>query len=234
MSVDHKVVSQAQWIEDSKKFLVREKEFTKERDALSAARRELPWVKVSKDYQFEGENGIVPFASLFGKQSQLIVYHFMYDDDWQNPCEGCSFMADNFDGIPIHLKHRDVAFVAVAKASYAKLKAAKERMGWSFDFYSSSPSDFNVDHWVGFPDPDAAEVFYNFKTQPYGMDQLPGASVFYKDDDGTIYRTYSTYARGLDMLIGAYHYIDLVPKGRDAGGPHDTMQWVMRHDEYED
>ncbi len=231
----HKAVSREEWLVARKEHLAREKEFTRLRDQLSQARRELPWVLVEKEYWFEGPQGKESLANLFEGQSQLIVYHFMYGPDWSEGCPSCSFWADNFNGIVIHLNHRDINLVAVSRAPWKKLQAYKERMGWSFKWVSSLGSDFNVDYHVSFtPDEmQQGKVFYNYRIGKFPSDEAPGISVFYKNERGELFHTYSCYARGLDMLNGAYHYMDLVPKGRDEDNLPYSMAWLRRHDSYE-
>ncbi|TMI92850.1 MAG: DUF899 domain-containing protein [Bacillati bacterium ANGP1] len=228
----HKVVAHDAWLEARKQFLAREKDFTRLRDQLSQARRDLPWERVDKRYVFEGPNGQETLPDLFDGRSQLIVYHFMFDPDWEEGCPHCSRWADNFNGIIVHLNQRDVTMVAVSRAAYAKLAAYKKRMGWSFKWVSSSGTDFNFDYHVSFrPDELARKsAVYNFTVQDPGVSEREGVSVFYKDPRGSVFHTYSAYARGIDMLNVDYHYLDLVPKGRDEGG--EGPFWVRRHDEY--
>jgi len=228
----HKVVAHDAWLEARKQFLAREKDFTRLRDQLSQARRDLPWERVDKRYVFEGPNGQETLPDLFDGRSQLIVYHFMFDPDWEEGCPHCSRWADNFNGIIVHLNQRDVTMVAVSRAAYAKLAAYKKRMGWSFKWVSSSGTDFNFDYHVSFrPDELARKsAVYNFTVQDPGVSEREGVSVFYKDPRGSVFHTYSAYARGIDMLSVDYHYLDLVPKGRDEGG--EGPFWVRRHDEY--
>jgi predicted dithiol-disulfide oxidoreductase (DUF899 family) len=223
-----KVVSRDDWVAARKALLAEEKAFTRARDALSAKRRELPWVRVDKDYRFEGRDGAVSLAGLFDGHDQLVVYHFMFDPDWEIGCKSCSFWADNFNGITEHLARRDVAFAAISRAPYAKLAAFRERMGWTFPWVSSHGSDFNRDFDVTFSPEELArgKVYYNFRETTFPATEAPGISVFAKGDDGAIYRTYSTYGRGLDMMNTAYHYLDLVPKGRDEDGLPYPMAWV--------
>jgi len=230
---DHEVVSHEQWIAARRELLEEEKELTRQRDALSRRRRQLPWERVDKDYRFAGPDGRVTLADLFGGRSQLIVFHFMLGPDWQEGCKSCSFWADNFNGTDVHLNPRDVTFGAVSRAPLPKIEAYRKRMGWSFPWYSSNGSDFNFDFQVSFtPEQIAAgEGFYNYTVRPNTMSELPGISVFVKDD-GRVFHTYSCYARGLDMLNGAYHYLDLAPKGRDEAGLSYPMEWVRRHDQY--
>jgi predicted dithiol-disulfide oxidoreductase (DUF899 family) len=230
--VDHPVVSREDWLSARTAFLAKEKEFTRLRDELSRQRRALPWVKVGKPYAFEGPKGRETLADLFETRSQLVVYHFMFDPSWQAGCPICSFWADNFDGIVAHLGQRDVSFVAVSRAPYAKLAAYEKRMGWDFKWVSSGESDFNADYGVSFTPQEVArkEALYNFTLQDPGKSEREGVSVFYKDPAGQVFHTYSTFARGIDMVNSAYHYLDLVPKGRDEGGRGPF--WVRRHDEY--
>jgi len=232
----HTVVPKDQWIEARKSLLAKEKEFTRLRDQLSQQRRDLPWERVEKKYVFEGPKGKESLAELFEGRSQLIVYHFMFDPSWEAGCKSCSFWADNFDGITVHVNHRDTTLVAVAAAPLAKLDAYKKRMGWHLKMVSSGGTDFNRDYHVHHTAEELAkkEAYYNYDRQrPYGS-EAPGISVFYRDADGAIYHTYSCYARGLDMLNGAYHLLDLVPKGRDEANLPSHSAWLRRHDEYKD
>jgi predicted dithiol-disulfide oxidoreductase (DUF899 family) len=232
--VQHKVVSQDEWIEARKRFLAKEKEFTRLRDELSRERRELPWTRVDKPYVFDGSNGKETLADLFAGHHQLIVQHFMFDPSWDAACKSCSFWADGYNGFFPHLEQRDLAFVAISLAPLDKITAFKQRMGWTFKWLSSLGSDFNRDYQVTETPEEKAkgQAFYNYRVgKPFGGER-PGISVFYRDDDGAIYHTYSCYARGLDMLNGAYHYLDLTPKGRDEQGLSHPMSWVRRHDEY--
>jgi predicted dithiol-disulfide oxidoreductase (DUF899 family) len=238
------VVSHDEWVAARKKHLAKEKEFTHMRDQLSRERRHLPWEVVEKDYAFEGERGKVSLQDLFGGRSQLVVYHAMFNPDTAGPqttwtadaaCYACSWWMDNFNGITVHLNHRDITMAAVSLAPYPAIAAYKKRMGWTFPWYSSAGSEFNFDYHVSFT-PDelkAAKVEYNCRlTPPPDSSEAPGISVFL-NDGGNTYHTYSTYERGLDMLNVAYHYMDLVPKGRDEGEGGLT-EWVRRHDEYPD
>jgi predicted dithiol-disulfide oxidoreductase (DUF899 family) len=230
----HKVVSHDEWIEARKQLLASEKEFTKARDELTRRRRELPWERVDKTYVFDGPIGKESLADLFEGRSQLVIYHFMFDPSWDAGCKSCSFWADNFENIIVHLNHRDVTMIAVSRAPLAKLDAYRKRMGWSFKWVSSFANDFNRDFHVSHTPEELEknEVFYNYTRQPPDGAESPGISVFYKDSSGAIFHTYSCYARGLDMLNVAYHYLDLVPKGRDEDHLSFTMQWLRRHDEY--
>jgi predicted dithiol-disulfide oxidoreductase (DUF899 family) len=229
----HQVVSRAEWLAARQALLAREKAFTRQRDALTAEQRALPWVKVDKDYVFEGENGTVRFADLFRGKNQLLVYHFMFHPDWNAGCKSCSFWADNYNPALPHLHQRDVNLVAISRAPYAKLAAFKQRMGWTFEWVSSAGNDFNRDFAVSFPaDEPQDSKNYNFGTAHFGGQEAPGLSVFFKDADGGIYHTYSTYARGLDVFNGTYHYLDIVPKGRDESALPYGMAWVKLRDEY--
>jgi predicted dithiol-disulfide oxidoreductase (DUF899 family) len=232
---NHKVVSRKQWLAARKRLLAKEKAFTKQRDALSRQRRALPWVKVDKAYTFDAPGGPVTLADLFDGKSQLVVYHFMFTPSWEEGCKHCSFWADNFNPIIVHLNHRDTAFAAISRAPLAKLERFKARMGWIFKWVSSSASDFNHDYQVSFTPAElkSGKALYNFGTmKPGSMKDLQGVSVFYKDARRNVFHTYSTFARGIDLLNTAYNYIDLVPKGRDeADGP---QRWVRYHDRYED
>jgi len=230
------IVSRDEWLDARRKLLEEEKQFTRLRDQLSLKRRKLPWVKVDAEYLFEGLDGKQSLSDLFEDKSQLIVYHFMYGPDWEDGCPSCSFWADNFNGIDIHLRHRDANLVVISRAGLDTLETYKTRMGWSFKWLSSLGSDFNYDYQVSFTadEIEKGEMFYNFNIGNFPADEAPGISVFYKSPEGKIFHTYSCYARGLDMLNGAYHYLDLLPKGRDEDGLDFTMAWLRRHDQYED
>ena len=230
----NKIVSDEEWITARKELLKKEKEFTILRDQLNQQRRDLPWVAVNKEYVFEGRNGKQTLSDLFDGRSQLIVYHFMFDPSWDEGCLHCSFWADNFNGIIVHLNQRDVTMIAVSRAPYSKLASYQKRMGWDFNWLSSYDTDFNYDYHVSFTQEELAknEVNYNYIAQASPSPELQGVSIFFKDSSGRVVHTYSTYSRGIDMLNVAYHYLDLVPKGRDEAG-HDFPQfWVRRHDEY--
>jgi predicted dithiol-disulfide oxidoreductase (DUF899 family) len=232
--MQHKIVSQSEWLTARKALLEHEKAFTKQRDALSRERRALPWVRVEKSYVFDGPNGKESLGDLFEGRTQLIVYHFMFHPDWKAGCKSCSFWADNFDRVVVHLNQRDASLVAVSRAPYATLAAFKKRMDWSFKWVSSAGSDFNHDFGVTMRPESlkSAAPNYNFGTIKFNGEEAPGISVFAKDEAGSIFRTYSCYSRGLDMLNGAYHYLDLLPKGRDEDGLSYSMAWVKLHDEY--
>jgi predicted dithiol-disulfide oxidoreductase (DUF899 family) len=231
---DNRVVSHDEWLKARLELLAAEKEFNRQRDALTRRRMAMPWERVEKLYQFVSPNGPVSLAELFDGRSQLIIYHFMLGPDWDEGCKSCSFWADNFNNIPIHLNHRDVTFTAVSRAPLAKLEAYKKRMGWTFPWVSSNSSDFNFDYQVSFTPEQIAsgKAFYNYEVVPNTMSELVGISVFYKNSQNEVFHTYSCYSRGVDMLNGAYHYLDLVPKGRDEGMLKFTMEWVHRHDQY--
>ncbi len=230
------VVSRAEWLAARKQHLSKEKEFTRLRDRLSAERRALPWVKIDKPYLFEGPDSTETLADLFGGRSQLIVYHFMFGPTWEEGCPSCSFLSDHIDGAAVHLAHRDVTLVAVSRTPVSRIEAFKKRMGWRFKWVSAYGSDFNYDFHVSLTKDGTAQerVEYNYEKREFSMEEAPGASVFYKDGAGDVFHTYSSYARGLDMLIGAYNYLDLVPKGRDEDGLASTMAWVRHHDRYGD
>ena len=232
---DHPVVSREQWLQARLALLAEQKAFTRQRDALAAKVRDLPWVRVEKSYTFDSPSGKKSLADLFGPRSQLIVYHFMFDPTWSQGCMGCSFLADNYNGIVVHLAHRDISFVTVSKAPPDKLEAFRKRMGWSFPWVSAANTDFSHDYNVSFTDQEilAGEGQYNYSEKPGPMRELPGVSVFFKNPRGEIFHTYSTFARGLEDFLTAYRYIDIAPKGRDeeqVGG----MGWLRHHDRYED
>jgi len=228
------IVTRAQWLEHRLNLLADEKEFNRLRDELSAKRRQKPWVAVEDDYQFTGEQGLVSLGGLFGNCSQLIIYHFMYGEDWQEGCPSCSFWADNFNGIQAHLNARDAAFAVVSVAPYENLKAYQNRMGWDFTWVSSQGNSFNQDYQVSFNDELRAsgKAIYNYKTSTFPSDEAPGVSVFIRDETDRIYHSYSTYSRGLDMLNGAYHFMDLLPGGRDEAELPYPQAWVKPHDSY--
>ena len=230
----HRIVSADEWTRERKAFLAKEKEFTRARDRLSAERRALPWVKVDKAYVFDTPQGKKTLPELFDGRSQLIVYHFMLGPGWEEGCQSCSYLADHFDGATIHLAQRDVTFLAVSRAPLAKIEAFKRRMSWKFPWVSSSGNDFNFDFHVSFKEDEVGKnVEYNYERQEIDSDEMPGASVFYKDETGAVFHTYSAYARGLDILVGAYNFLDLTPKGRDEDALPWTMAWVRHHDKYE-
>jgi predicted dithiol-disulfide oxidoreductase (DUF899 family) len=232
--MEHQVVSREDWLKAHAAHLEAEKALTRQRDKLFEARRALPWVKVDKDYVFEGPDGPVSLGDLFAGRSQLFVQHFMLGPDWKEGCPGCSFQADHVDAARQHFEHADLSFAAVSRAPYDKIAAFKRRMGWTFAWVSSFGADFNYDYHVSFrkEELERGQGFYNYRTIDPGIDELPGQSVFCRDDDGTIYHTFSSYARGGEELIGAFNFLDMVPKGRNE--PDSIMQWVRHHDRYDD
>ncbi len=234
--MQHPVVSREEWIAARKELLTKEKQLTRLRDQLSAERRTLPWVRIETSYVFDGPAGKVTLADLFDGRSQLVVQHFMFGPDWEEGCVGCSFGADHVDSARQHFEHRDISFAAVSRTSIAKIEAFKRRMGWHFAWVSSLDSDFNYDFGVSFTKEQLAKakVVYNFHAVESQSEDLSGISVFYKDETGAIFHTYSTYARGDEMLSSAYMYIDLAPKGRDEEGLPFPSAWWRHHDKYED
>ena len=234
MTEDHAIVSRDEWDAARKQLLEREKELTRLRYRLSEQRRSLPWVRVEKQYVFDGPNGKQTLAELFEGRSQLVVYHFMFGPEWEAGCKSCSFWADNYNGAIDHLAARDTAMVAISRAPYQKLEAFKRRMGWNFKWLSSGSSDFNYDYQVSFTSEALEdEVEYNYAKRKIDEPEWPGVSVFYQDGDGNIFHTYSAYSRGIDLLNSAYNYLDLVPKGRDESELEWPMAWVRHHDKYD-
>jgi len=229
----HEVVSAPEWVRARKALLAKEKEFTKAADALAKARRALPWERVEKRYVFDGPAGEETLDDLFGGRSQLVVYHFMFAPDWEAGCKSCTFWADGFDRIVPHLEHRDVTLLAISRAPWPKLAAYRKRLGWSFKWVSSGRSNFNFDYGVSFAPNRPGTPSYNYEPLTVSETDLPGISVFLRDEGGAIFHTYSTYARGIDMMNTAYRYLDLVPKGRDEDGLPFTMEWLRRRDEYD-
>lgn len=231
----HKVASRDEWLKARMAHLAAEKELTRKRDELSRERRELPWERVEKNYVFDGPNGPETLAELFAGRSQLIIYHFMFGPKWEEGCKSCSFLSDHIDATRIHLAHRDVTFAVVSQAPLPSIKAFQKRMGWGFHWVSAFDADFQHDYGVHFTKEElASEVEYNYRKMRLGLAEAPGLSVFYKDEAGEIFHTYSSYSRGLDMLVGTYQYLDLVPKGRDEDGLAFSMAWVRHHDKYGD
>lgn len=228
----HAVVSRDAWITARKALLAKEKAFTKARDGINQQRRNLPWVRVEKEYVFDGPDGGKTLAGLFDGKSQLIVYHFMFGPGWKEGCKHCSFWADTFNGLNFHLRLRDTNMVAISRAPWKELKPFKKRMGWGFKWLSSADTDFNFDYHVSFTPGQLTKkkAFYNYKFGNPDITELVGISAFYKDDKGTVYHTYSTYSRGVDLLNAAYNYIDLTAKGRDEN-TESTQDWVRYHDE---
>lgn len=233
MSIKSGVVSEAEWLKARKKLLIKEKKFQRLQDAIGVERRNLPWVRVTKRYALEGPNGEMTLGDLFEGRSQLIVYHFMFVAKNEAGCPHCSLRADGFNGINVHLQHRDVTMVAVSRAPYRKLVAYQKRMGWSFPWVSSGNTDFNFDFGVSFTPEAMAQgtAVFNYARQSPGTGEREGHSVFVRDKRSRIFHTYSCYSRGNEPLNIHYHYLDMVPKGRDEGGR--GPYWVRRHDEYD-
>jgi predicted dithiol-disulfide oxidoreductase (DUF899 family) len=231
-----RVVSRGEWLTARKELLAKEKRLSRQRDALNAERRRLPMVRIEKEYVFDTPNGRKRLADLFDDRSQLIVYHFMFGPDWNEGCPSCSFLADHIDGALVHLAYRDVTLTAVSRAPLASLEAFRKRMGWRFRWVSSGESDFNFDFHVSFAPEERAKgrVYYNYATTEFPGEEAHGASVFYKDHAGEVFHTYSSYARGCDLLVGTYNFLDIVPKGRDEEELPWTMAWVRHHDRYDD
>src|SRR6202521_1188873 len=230
------IVSREEWIGARKQLMAMEKDLTKLQDEVSRKRREMPWVKIEKEYVFDTPDGKKTLADLFDGRSQLIVYHFMFGPGWKAGCVGCSFFGDHIDGPNQHIAHNDVTFVAISRAPLSEIEAYKKRMGWRFNWLSSSGSDFNYDFHVSFRKEDIAsgKVYYNYEMTDASMEDLHGTSVFVKDDNGAIFHTYSAYARGDERGLGAYMFLDLTPKGRNENGPnYNLTDWVRRHDEYD-
>ncbi len=230
----HPVVTPQAWLEARKALLGREKQFTRMRDELSEARRNLPWVRVTKEYAFDGPAGRETLADLFAGRSQLVVYHFMFAPDWDAGCKSCSFWADNLERNVVHLAARDVTLIAVSRAPLEKIEAFRKRLGWTFKWVSSEHTGFNFDYHVSFPPEGQAsgESSYNYAPFQSSSSEMPGISVFYRDESGAIFHTYSCYGRGIEMMNAAYQYLDLVPKGRDEAGLPHTMAWVRYRDSY--
>lgn len=231
---NHPVVGVQEWLEKRKQLLAKEKEFSRLRDELSAARRELPWERVEKDYVFDGPTGKQTLGDLFDGRSQLVVYHFMFAPEWDGGCKSCSWWADNFERNVVHLTHRDVTLVAISRAPLAKLEAFRKRMGWTFRWLSTDGNAFAYDYHASFRAEElaAGEVIYNYRQIKLSNTDHTGISVFYRDADGAIYHTYSCYSRGVDMMNAGYHYLDLVPKGRDEDGLPYNQAWVRERDKY--
>jgi len=233
-ALEHPVVTHNEWLSARKEFLAKEKEFTRLRDELSRQRRELPWESVDKNYVFDGPRGKETMADLFDGRSQLMVYHFMFGPDWSEGCRSCSYLADHFDGAAIHLAHRDVTLAVISRAPIAEIEAFKKRMGWKFPWVSSFGTDFNYDYHVSWTPEERAKgkVEYNYELTEFPPEEGPGLSAFYKDADGEVFHTYSSYGRGLDILVGTYNFLDHAPKGRDEDGLAFAMAWVRHHDKY--
>ena len=231
----HQIVSREQWVAARKAHLAHEKAFSQARERLAEERRALPWVKVDKNYVFDGPNGKVTLGDLFRGRPQLVVQHVMFAPEWDAACKSCSFWVDGFERMVPHLAARDTTMVAISRAPLAKLEAFKQRMGWTFDWVSSGANDFNYDYAVTFSPEQlkSGATLYNYGTTPFGSEEAPGVSVFYRDQDGAIFHTYSTYSRGLDMMNAAYHYLDLTPLGRHEEGLPYPMDWVRLRDQYQ-
>jgi len=236
MMMHNRIVTRDEWLAARKAHLAKEKELTHLRDQLSAERRELPWVRIEKNYVFDGPNGKETFAQLFDGRSQLIIQHFMFGPGWKEGCVGCSFSVDHIEGALVHLEHHDVSYVAASRAPLPEIEAFKKRMGWRLKWVSSYGSDFNYDFHVSFkPDEiEKGEGYYNYEMRKIGIEELSGRSVFYKDESGDIFHTYSSYGRGGDLMLGTYNILDLMPKGRNETGPnHNMTDWVRHHDRYD-
>ncbi len=236
-TVNHPVVSAERWLAERKTLLAHEKELMRLRDQIARERRALPWTRVEKAYSFDAPEGRRALAELFEGRRQLLVQHFMFGPQWEQGCPSCSYMADHTDGMNMHLAHRDITLVAISRAPLAEIEGFRQRMGWQFKWVSSHGSDFNHDFGVSFTPEDRAkgkgEVYYNYSMQPFPAEEAPGVSVFYKDDAGEVFHTYSTYGRGVEVMMGAYNLMDLTPKGRDEGELAHKMAWVRHHDRYE-
>ena len=234
-TLNSKVVSRAEWLAQRRELLAKEKEFSRLRDELSQRRRQLPWEAVEKKYVFEGPRGKESLADLFDGRKQLVVYHFMFGPGWKEGCPSCSFLADSFDGTQVHLAQRDTTFLVISRATLPEIEGFKKRMGWKFKWVSSFGSDFNFDYQVSLPEEERGKpkTYYNYDFTDFPSDERPGMSVFYKDASEKIYHTYSTYARGLDILLDTYNIIDMTPMGRHEEGLPYPMAWVRHHDRYE-
>jgi predicted dithiol-disulfide oxidoreductase (DUF899 family) len=232
---NHSVVSRGQWVAERKALLAREKELTRLRDQIARQRRALPWVRIDKNYVFDTPDGKRTLADLFEGRRQLLVQHFMFAPEWEQGCKSCSYMADHNDGANMHLAQRDVTLLAVSRAPLADIERFRQRMGWQFKWVSSHDSDFNRDFGVTFTPEEQAkgEVYYNYGMQSFPQAEAPGISVFYKDDKDEVFHTYSTYGRGVEVMMGTYNLLDLTPKGRDEDHLSHTMEWVRHHDRYE-
>jgi predicted dithiol-disulfide oxidoreductase (DUF899 family) len=230
-----RVVSQLEWLAARKELLAKEKEHTRQSDALAAERRNLPWMKVEKEYVFDTPSGKKELADLFEGRSQLLVYHFMFAPEWEEGCPSCSILGDHIDGSVTHLANRDVTLIAVSRAPIAKIEAFKKRLGWKFKWASSFANDFNWDYHVSFTPEEVAkqEMYYNYQTQPFPAEEAPGISVFYRNENGQVFHTYSTYGRGGEPMMGVYTYLDVTPRGRHEEGLAFPMAWRRHHDRYE-
>jgi predicted dithiol-disulfide oxidoreductase (DUF899 family) len=231
---DHAVVSRDRWIAERKALLARERELTHLRDQIARERRALPWVRIDTKYVFDTVEGLRTLVDLFEGRRQLLVQHFMLGPGWEQGCPSCSFMADHADGMTVHLAHRDTTFVAISRAPLAEIQRFRQRMGWKFKWVSSNANAFNFDFGVSFAPEEKLKnlVTHNYGTQPFESEELPGLSVFFKDEAGQVFHTYSTYRRGVEVMMGTYNLLDLTPKGRDEE-PGEGMAWVRHHDRYE-
>jgi predicted dithiol-disulfide oxidoreductase (DUF899 family) len=236
-TVNHPVVTHDRWVAERKTLLAREKELTRLRDEIARERRALPWERIEKNYVFDTPEGQRSLAELFEGRRQLMVQHFMFAPEWEQGCKSCSFMADHTDGANVHLAHRDLTLLAVSRAPLADIERYRQRMGWQFKWVSSHGSDFNHDFGVSFTPEERVkgkgEVYYNYGMQPFPQEEAPGISVFYQDEAGDVFHTYSTYGRGVEVMMHTYRLLDLTPKGRDEDGLDFTMAWVRHHDRYE-
>jgi predicted dithiol-disulfide oxidoreductase (DUF899 family) len=234
LAKNHRIVSRDEWLAERKKLLVREKELTRLSDRIAGERRDLPWVRIDQDYAFEAPEGRRTLADLFEGRRQLLVQHFMLAPGWEQGCPSCSYMADHTDGMNVHLENRDVTMVAVSRAPLAEIERFRKRMGWRFRWVSSFGSDFNYDFGVSYTPEQVArgDIGYNYGTSPHCHEELPGISVFYKDDTGGVFHTYSTYGRGVEVMMGTYDMLDLVPNGRGERDVDHKMEWVRHHDRY--
>ena len=233
--VNHPVVSGDRWVAERKTLLAREKELTRLRDQIARERRALPWVRIEKDYAFDAPEGRRALAELFEGRRQLLVQHFMLGPGWEQGCPSCSFMADHIDGMHVHLAQRDVTLLAVSRAPLAEIERFRRRMGWRFEWVSSFGTDFNYDFGVSFTPQEVArgKLHYNYGEWPMASEEWPGISVFYKDEAGRIFHTYSTYGRGVEVMMGTYNMLDLMPKGRGERDVDHKMEWVRHHDRYD-
>jgi predicted dithiol-disulfide oxidoreductase (DUF899 family) len=234
-TANHPVVSRDQWVAQRKALLAREKELTHLRDQIARERRALPWVRIEKNYVFDAPEGRRTLAELFEGRHQLVVQHFMFAPGWDQGCKSCSFMADHIDGAKLHLAQRDVALVVISRAPLEEIERFRQRMGWQFRWVSSYGTDFNHDFGVSFTPEELAkgEVYYNYTMQSFPQEEAPGISAFYKDDADDVFHTYSTYGRGVEIMMGTYSFLDIAPKGRDEERLAYTMEWVRHHDRYE-
>jgi predicted dithiol-disulfide oxidoreductase (DUF899 family) len=232
---NHRIVSRDEWVAERKALLAHEKELTRLHDRIARERRALPWVRVEKSYVFDAPEGRRTLAELFEGRRQLLVQHFMLAPGWEQGCPSCSFMADHSDGMNVHLAHRDVTLVAVSRAPLAEIERFRRRMGWQFKWVSSHGSDFNYDFGVSFTPEEVAngELCYNYGTWPFAYEEWPGISVFFKNDANEVFHTYSTYGRGVEVMMGTYNMLDLTPKGRDERNVEHKMEWVRHHDRYD-